>query len=233
MHTHIKPPSLFNLALEGRVFAEFGAYLLAQPWLRQLPRGDGHAVLLVPGFGTTDRSMKPLRRFLERLGYAAYGWEQGRNLGMKASVRDGLRERLKLIHAQSGGPVTLIGWSLGGVFVRELARSQPEKVRQVITLGSPINHQPDATNVDAIFRKLNPGFRHDLEAFARRSLPPPVPTTAIYSKTDGIVAWQTSRENDAPNTQNIEVFSSHFGLGVNPVVLKLIAQKLAHPTPAK
>ncbi|HUP93229.1 MAG TPA: alpha/beta fold hydrolase [Solimonas sp.] len=224
----IKPPSALLLALELRYGLELGAHLLTLPFMK-LPHGDGHPVMVIPGFGTTDASSFLLRRALKRLGYAAHGWGQGRNLGMNARAREALRARLPELHREHGRKLSLIGWSLGGVFARELARHQPEHVRRVITLGSPINHAPDATNVDALFRRKNPDFKHDLEAFRRRCTAPGVPCHAIYSRSDGIVAWQTSLENEAPHTENVEVFSSHFGLGVNPLVLRVIAERLARP----
>lgn len=226
LNADLAPPSKLLLLLEGRVFPEMGAYFLAQPWLRKLPHGDGHPVMVVPGFGTSDTHTRLLRRFLKKLGYAAHGWKLGRNLGMNAAVREGLTPRLKELHHRYQSKVTLIGWSLGGVFARELARRQPELVRAVITLGSPFNASPVANNVDAWFRRMNPGFKPDFEGFARRITPPPVPCVAIYSKSDGIVAWQCSLEDAASNTENIEVRSSHFGLGVNPRVLKVVAEKL-------
>lgn len=222
-----QPPSKWLLLLESRALAEYVSLLLSWPFLRMLPRGDGHPVMVIPGFGTTDISTRPLRRVLSKLNYAVYGWEQGRNLGMKPKTREALRANLPRLHEKHGAKVSLIGWSLGGVFVRELARHQPELIRRVITLGSPINIRPDATNVDAMFRRLNPGYTPDLAAFRRRCQAPPVPCTAVYSKTDGIVAWQTSMENPAPNTENVEVSGSHFGLGCNPRVVRIIAERLA------
>lgn len=219
-------PSKLLLLLEGRAFAELGAYWLAQPWLKKLPHGDGHPVIVLPGFGTHDWHTRPLRRFLKQLGYAAHGWKLGRNLGMNGKVKDGLGPRLQELHDRYQSKVTIIGWSLGGVFARELARRKPELVRAVITLGSPFNVSPSANNVDSMFRRANPGFKPDLEGFARRIAPPPVPCIAIYSKSDGVVAWQCSQEVEADNTENLEVFSSHFGLGVNPLVLREIAHKL-------
>ena len=225
----IKAPSWWLLLLEGRAFTEYASLQLQSAWRRELPRGDGHPVLVIPGMGGSDRSTQPMRRVLERLGYDAHGWGQGRNLGMNKRTRENLRSLLPALHKENGAKVSLIGWSLGGVFVREMARQQPEHVRRVFTLGSPINHRPDATNVDAIFRRLNPRYTPDLEAFRQRCQPPPVPCTAIYSKSDGIVAWQTSMENPAPNTENVEVSGSHFGLGHNPRVLRIIADRLAQP----
>jgi len=228
----IAPPSKLLLLLEGRAFAEFGTMMLTLPWLRKLPHGDGHPVILVPGFGTTDGSMQPMRRLLQMLGYKVYGWNQGRNLGMRKGMRERLGAHLQDVYLRHDDrKVSLIGWSLGGVFVREMARAQPELVRRVITLGSPINGHPSANNVEGLFRyanRKNPP-KLDWDGFQRRRTPPPVPCTAIYSKSDGVVAWQCSQEEPSEYTENVEVFSSHFGLGVNPQVLKVVAERLAKP----
>src|SRR3546814_10455694 len=152
---------------------------------RELPRGNGQPLFIVPGFGTTDVATAPLRRLLNGRGYASVGWVLGRNLGMRSGVRDALNAQRRAVHAASG-PVTLVGWSLGGVFVREMARHQPQCVRRVITLGSPINRDPDANNMLPLVRLANGGKRPktDLAGFARRIAPPPVPCTAIYTKRE-------------------------------------------------
>ena len=226
------PPSPLLLLLEGRAFAEYGALLLAWPLLSRLPRGDGHSVLVYPGFGASDLSTQPLRGALTRLGYDAQGWDQGRNLGMRRSLRADLDRRLEDLHRRRG-KVTLIGWSLGGVYARELARSAPERVRRVVTLGSPFNHHPRANNADRLYRWINGGNDAiDWEGFARRRVPPPVPCTAIYSKSDGIVHWRCAMEDAAPNTENVEVPGSHMGLGANVHVLRAIAERLARPLAA-
>ena len=172
-----------------------------------------------------------LRRALRRLGYAAYGWGLGTNLGMRPTVRNALTHRLQKLHAEHQAPVSLIGWSLGGVFAREMARHQPQLVRRVFTLGSPIGGRPDANNMLALFRIANRGkpVNLDWEGFKKRCTPPPVPVTAIYSKTDGIVAWQCCLETAAAHTECAEVRGSHFGLVVNRQVLRVIAQRLATP----
>jgi pimeloyl-ACP methyl ester carboxylesterase len=228
---HIAPPSKWLLLAEGRAWAEFAAFLVATPFLRRLPRGDGQPVLIVPGFGASDFSTLPLRRLLRRLGYIAHGWELGRNLGMNSLRKHALSRSLESLHEHHGQTVSLIGWSLGGVFVREMARHAPQHVRQVITLGSPINGHPQANNVDALFRQANRSkpVNLDWDAFQRRRVPPPVPCTAIYSKSDGIVAWRCSQEEPSPHTESIGVPSSHFGLAVNPLVVAIIADRLAQP----
>ncbi len=223
------PPSPLLLMLEGRAFAEYGALLLSWPLLHRLPRGDGHSVLVLPGFGGSDLSTRPLRRALARLGYDVHGWGQGRNLGMRRTVRAALEQRFEELY-RARGKLTLIGWSLGGIYAREMARGAPERVRRVITLGSPFNHHPRANNADRLYRWVNGGGEEiDWEGFERRRVPPPVPCTAIYSKSDGIVDWRCAMEDPAPNTENVEVRGSHTGLGVNVQVLRVIAERLARP----
>lgn len=226
------PPSPLLLMLEGRALAEYGALLLSWPLLNVLPRGDGHAVWVLPGFGASDLSTQPLRRALARLGYNVQAWELGRNLGMDRALRRAMDARFERLHREHGR-LSLVGWSLGGVYARELARSAPGRVRRVITLGSPINHHPRANNADRLYRWLNGGDTGvDWEGFHRRRVPPPVPCTAIYSKSDGIVAWRSAMEDEAPNTENVEVGGSHLGLGVNVLALRAIAARLARPDDA-
>jgi pimeloyl-ACP methyl ester carboxylesterase len=206
----IAPPSLLLLMLEGRAFGEYASLLLSRPFMGSLPRGDGHPVLVIPGFGGSDAGTRPLRKVLRRLGYDVHGWGQGRNLGMRTQIRERLRLRLHEVNESHQRKVSLIGWSLGGVFVREIARHAPERVRRVITLGSPINGHPQSNNVDALYRWFNGKTQKvDWEGFQRRREPPSVPCTAIYSKTDGVVAWRCCLEEEAPNTENVEVQASH------------------------
>ena len=225
----IQAPPLHLLALEARVLAEMPWFVLRSLSIRGMPRGDGHPVMVVPGFGAGDLATLPLRSALRRLGYATYGWDLGTNLGMRPSVKNALTQRLQKLGSEHQSPVSLIGWSLGGVFVREMARHQPQLVRRVFTLGSPINGRPDANNMQTLFRLANRGkpVNLDWEGFRKRCTPPPVPCTAIYSKTDGIVAWQCAMEAAAANTECAEVRGSHFGLVVNRQVLRVIAERLA------
>jgi pimeloyl-ACP methyl ester carboxylesterase len=227
----IRAPSARLLLLEARAARELAlAPLRLRGLHRSLPPGNGHAVLVVPGFGAGDAATRPLRRVLNALGYAAQGWDQGVNLGMRPAIKDALNARLAQLHERHG-PVSLIGWSLGGVFVRELARHQPQRVRRLFTLGSPINLRPDANNMMALFRLMNAGrpVRLDLEGFRRRITPPPVPCTAIYTREDGIVAWPCCLEPEAEHTENVEVRGTHMGLPYNPAVIRAIAERLAGP----
>mgnify|MGYP002780420145 CR=1 FL=1 len=229
-----RPSKLLALSELPRALGELSSLPWFGPLLMSAPRGDGHPVLVLPGFVTTDISTRILRRYLELLGYRAYAWELGRNLGPKAIGRQGekLVDRLDAIFAETGEKVSVIGWSLGGVMARQLSRRRPDKVRQVISLGSPFTGDPRATNVLRAYEALT-GQRlsdADTQAQLRESREkPPVPSTAIFTKADGIVAWQNCREPADRTTDNIEVYGSHCGLGVNAAVLYAIADRLAQP----
>ncbi|WP_240047683.1 alpha/beta fold hydrolase [Sphingomonas panacisoli] len=190
--------------------------------------------MVIPGFTAGDGSTTLLRHFLGQLGYDARGWKLGQNLGPRATGRAGekLLSRLKAIAAEAKGPVSLVGWSLGGVMARQLARQAPEIVRQVITLGSPFTGNPRASSVWRLYQALS-GQRLSDRATARQlresRLAPPVPSTAIYTRDDGVVAWQNCVEPVGAATDNIEVRGSHCGLGANPAVLYAVADRLAQP----
>lgn len=223
-----RPPGALRLLLETRAPLEFAASLAARPWLARLPRGDGHPVLVLPGFGASDRSTEPLRRFLGERGHAAYGWELGTNRGASRELLDACGERLRSIAARHAGDrVSLVGWSLGGVYARELAKAHPAQVRCVITLGSPFAGDPRSTSVARVYEAVTGrALRDDPERRARLRQAPPVPTTSIYSRSDGVVPWRSSLNEDLPHTENIEVGSSHLGMGVHPWVLFVIADRL-------
>ncbi len=223
----IAAPSALLLALEGRAPWEFAASIAAAPLLRRLPRGDGHRVLVLPGLAANDLTTLPMRAFLKDRGYAALPWELGLNLGPRAGVLDALRARVRELHRLDGRKVSLLGWSLGGVYARELAKEMPELVRCVITLGSPFAGPPQATNAWWLFERVSGHPEPDADMQAALRVAPPVPTTSIYSRTDGIVAWQCSLNPAGPLAENIEVHASHIGLGLNPLAMVAIADRLA------
>jgi pimeloyl-ACP methyl ester carboxylesterase len=225
----MKPPSLLLLALEARGFLELGAFFAAYPLLLRAPPGDGHPVLVIPGLAASDLSTRPLRGLLRDLGYAAHGWKLGPNRGPRSGVEARVEQRLDELFHRHGRKVSLIGWSLGGVYARELARRRPEHVRQVITLGSPFASEPRASNAWRLYEGLSGQTADDWPERVRMKTPPPVPSTAIYSRTDGVVAWQGCREQAGAASENIEVEGSHCGLGHNPAVLHAIADRLALP----
>jgi pimeloyl-ACP methyl ester carboxylesterase len=222
----IRRPGLGLLLLEGRAVLELAALLVAYPLLRRAPRGDGHPVLVLPGFMASDFSTRLLRSFLRDRGYAAHGWKLGRNTGPTPETVAGLVQRLHELRRRHDRRVSLIGWSLGGVYARELARAFPSDVRQVITLATPFQDL-EATNVPRFLlarRRPHP----DEAAFRKRlRLPLQVPMTAIYSRTDGVAAWRSCVAEPGPQSESIEVQSSHFGIGHHPVVLLTVADRLA------
>ena len=226
----IAPPGWLQMMLEARAPFEFGALLAALPWLPFVPRGDGHAVLVFPGMIGTDLSTGPLRLVLRALGYDAHGWNQGRNLGPRPKVLAASLARIRELSRQHGRSVSLIGQSLGGIYARELAKQAPNNVRLVITLGTPFTGRPEPSNVSRLFEALNGREHLEPAVRAARREPPPVPTTSIYSRTDGIVPWRCSIEPSGPQVESIDVpAASHAGMAVNPMVLEIIAQRLAQP----
>ena len=225
----LRPPSWLLRLAEPRALFEFNSSLLLSPLLMQAPRGDGHPVLALPGFLASDLSMAPMRRYLKELGYDAHAWNMGRNLGGVYSKRRALRELLTGIYENTGRKVSIVGWSLGGVYARDLALQLPDMVRSVITLGSPFANDIRATNATRLYELVSgegvddvPGLR---EAIAGDL---PVPATSIYSRTDGIVNWRTSLLRPSATAENIEVhLASHIGFGVNPAALWAVADRLA------
>ena len=224
-----RPPSKILQLLELRAISEFGASLALLPLLRTAPRGDGHPVLVLPGLIASDISTKPLRAYLTDRGYDVHGWGLGRNLGLRPGLEAKMEARLRDIHRQSGRKVSIVGWSLGGVFAREIASAAPEAVRTVITLGSPIHGDPRSTNAWRVYELASGQSVDDPQLRSPRRAAPPVPTTSIYSRSDGVVAWQCSVEPTTDSTESIEVIGSHCGLGVNASVLYAIADRLVQP----
>ncbi len=203
---------LLMLSEPLRFAGEVATLPLAGPLLSLTPRGDGRAVLVLPGLGASDRSTAVLRGYLDLLGYRAYGWGLGSNRGLRM-LSDALERRLLELAETSGRAVSLVGWSYGGVLARALAHRNPDSVRDVITLASPIN------------RVGRSGGR----SFNVIEAPPPVPCTAIFSRTDGVVPPAVAADASYPNTENIEVHASHLGMGFNATVLYAIGDRLAAP----
>jgi pimeloyl-ACP methyl ester carboxylesterase len=233
----LKPPSRLFWLAEYRSIGELGLSLLFAPLLLSARRGDGHPVLTLPGLLASDVSTNLMRDYLRRLGYDTHAWELGRNLGGIYRMRSALHERVRGIREKTGRKVTLVGWSLGGVYARLLAQDAPGLIRSVITLGSPFSRSPDASNVHRFYELLT-GEGPSAEERAARTLFPhefdriaddlQMPSTSIFSKLDGIVDWRASVLRPNERTENIEVIgASHIGLGVNPAVLWAIADRLA------
>jgi hypothetical protein len=225
----LRPPSRTLMFLEGRALPELGAFLGALPLLGLAPHGDGHPVLVLPGLVASDVSTRPLRTFLKTRGYAVSGWRQGRNLGLRPGVQHAMVDLVHELNDTHGRKVSLVGWSLGGLYARQLAKMMPKQVRQVITLGSPFASNPKATNAWRVYEMAS-GRRaedEDPRFGGTLSSAPPVPTTAIFSRTDGICAWQGCREQSSHMAESIEVESSHCGMGHHPAAVYAVAERLA------
>lgn len=210
-----------------RVVTEIALLGASRSILRDCPRGDGHSVIVIPGFLGSDRYNKALCNYLNWLGYNVGGWELGVNLGPRDEIIEGLERRLLTTYQESGRKVTLIGHSLGGVYAREMARQHPDAVRHVISLGSPIAERGDSHKLSSrLFRRLNGPV--DFERHSELQAAPPVPTTAVYSRTDGVVHWQNAiQRNGHVRCENVEVYGSHCGLTVNTSVWRLLADRLS------
>jgi pimeloyl-ACP methyl ester carboxylesterase len=229
--TRLRAPSRLTRMLEQRVPLEVGAMLAAAPLLSLDGRGDHSPVLVMPGFTATDASTAVLRAHIRAWGYWAHGWRAGSNLGPTQRTLATIRERLAAVHARHGQRVSLIGQSAGGTFARYLAREMPDMVRQVITLGSPIQIvSGDGSSVSALSRRLEHRFDpefHRLADHQRGILP--VPATSIYTRTDGVVRWQMCLDVVDERHENVEVFATHSGLAVNPASLHVVADRLRQP----
>jgi pimeloyl-ACP methyl ester carboxylesterase len=215
--------------LELRAPLEAALTIALLPLWPTAPRGDGHAVLVLPGLTAGDASTALMRAFLDTRGWATHGWGQGPNLGFRAGVMQRLREQLRTLAQTSGRRVSLVGWSLGGIMARELAKQRPDDVRCVVTLGSPFTDHPRRTPT---WRWTDRASGHHVghdDLFGPLREAPPVPTTSIYSRSDSVVAWQHSVERPGPQAESIEVEASHLGLGLNPLVLWAVADRLAQP----
>lgn len=230
-----KPERRWLFLEPSRTLAELAIWPVTQQLLQRAPFGDGHPVMVLPGFMAGDSSTGMIRRFLTSRGYETREWELGRNLGPSSIGREGelLARRLEDIYRDHGKQkVSLVGWSLGGVLAREVAKQLPDMVRQVVTLGSPFAGVPEASHAWPLF-KLMSGNETKTKDFtdlvAQIAVAPPVPTTSIYTKTDGIVHWSSSINSKEPHTDNIEVRTAHCALGFNAPTLFAVADRLAQP----
>jgi pimeloyl-ACP methyl ester carboxylesterase len=223
-------PSLRLLAVEPlRALIEFAGMQLMDS--ADLPQGDGHPVVIFPGLATDFRATRPLATFCERLGYATYDWGRGLNTGPQGRLDawiDDLTRHVEALTAHHHDAVSLVGWSLGGLYAREVAKRMGKRVRQVITLGTPLSASTDPTNAAWLYRLLNGESAEVSEAIAAgMRAAPRAPTTAIFSRSDGVVAWQACiQHGNEDHTENIEVDSSHCGLAWNAEVMAILADRL-------
>ncbi len=231
-----RPPAWLYLTEPTRGLAGLAALPLAAGWLASAPRGDGHGILVLPGLLASDTSTALLRRYVSMLGYRVHGWQLGRNLGPTDRVLAELPRAVADLARKTGGSVSIIGWSLGGIYARELAREQPDLARQVITLGSPFQlTDPRQSRADGSYRRRSHlhAAEHLIPTREQVAHPIEVPSTAVYSRQDGIVSWQTCIEPETGLHENVEVRCGHLGFGVDPATLWVIADRLAAPAAAR
>ena len=203
-----------------------------------VPAGDGHPVFVLPGFLASDRSTLVLRETIRAHGYRASGWRLGPNLGPSDALVGGMLSGLEKLHRQDGRRVSIIGWSLGGIYARWLARSRPNLVRQVITLASPFRmHDGDRGAAGVVWEEAEMLHDSDVELVSvPESVQSPlrVPATSIYTRTDAVVRWRLCLDDTGPaaanpRTENIEVYGTHVGIGFSPAVLFAVLDRLAQP----
>ena len=224
----IQAPSSIGLLAEARGLLEFPNLLMQSPKLARQERGRGQRVLVLPGYGTGDTSTAVLRAYIRFLGYQPQGWGLGQNHGDVPELLPRVARRLGQLAREEGGPIGLIGWSLGGYLAREVAREQPEDVQHVITLGSPVIGGPKYTAAAGAYRRRGVDLDAiELEVAARNRKPLETPVTAVYSRNDGVVAWRACIDHQSPSVEHVEVGTTHLGLGFSPEVFRIIAKRLA------
>ena len=226
------PPAVLALLEAPRALAEYASFTALTRPLSVGRAGHSRPVLVLPGLLADDRSTRPLRRLLNRAGYAAYGWRLGTNVGPTRRIISGMEAVLDEITERHGEPASVIGWSLGGMLGHDVAGRRPEAVDRLITLGSPLYIADPSQSRGSPF--YNEYAAAHLPDYSRDSWRPPgaisVPATSIFSKTDGVVRWHTCLHPPEPLRENIEVRSSHCGLGFHPAAAYAILDRLAVPT---
>jgi len=196
--------------------------------LSKKPAPEPRTVLLVPGFGATERSMALIGRHLERVGHRVHDWGLGRNHGKVPALLEALEKRVEELAARAGEPIVAVGWSLGGYLARESARDRPDRFRKVITLGSPVIGGPKFTVTARWYRER--GFDVDqIERIVaeRFATPLQVPVVAVYSKRDGVVAWEACIDRWSPDVRHVEISATHVGLGISPRAISVVADEVA------
>lgn len=239
-HTHTGRPSRAHSVLEWRALVELAMLPAALPILANAPRGDGHPVLLLPGFMGSELSLIGLQGFLRNRGYAVETWGLGRNVGFHAKHTKALEQKIRYLHHRTGRKVSLVGWSLGGVFALFGAHQVPECVRSVVTLGSPVTVDPAGSASPPLVKAMYRLIAHPMGTTAHALQPRaktlrqaknlPMPLSCLYSVGDGVVPPQEATiEGHPARHENIRVPGSHIGLGFNAVVLWIVADRLAQP----
>ncbi len=227
--SRFEAPSLSLLVTEPwRAVLDFASGRFGQP---EAVAGDGHPVVVYPGLGAGPITTRVLRKHLEACQFSVHDWEAGVNKGPDGPFDawlDGLAGKVRSLHQATGRQVSLVGWSLGGVYAREISRLAPHAVRQVVTLGTPFASMGGASHAGTLFRLLGGDTSHltpELELRLRQ--PPPVPSTSVYSRTDGLVSWRGCLQEQGPKAENVAVQASHLGMATHPEVLRVVADRLA------
>jgi esterase/lipase len=222
-------PSLLSNLREFGTPLEFLKFPFKTPDLLTAPRGDGRKIVLLPGFTLPEMALLPLATYLKYLGYDASTWGLGINGGDVDDLTERFSARVTKMVETSSQPVTLIGWSLGGVIARETARLNSEAVREIITMGTPLIGGPKYTAVGQLYA-LREGLDLDefeLEVHDRNAVGLSQPLTVIFSKSDGVVGWKAAQDVYNPQARHVEVRSTHMALGANAKVWRIIADTLA------
>lgn len=225
------PSRALTLLEVPRVLGELTASKVIDLVAPRRPSGEGEPVLVIPGFQSTDGMTGRLRGHLKRHGFRVHGWGLGANLGLTDELVDGLIERFESLRDRYDEPISIVGWSFGGVLARWLAHTYPDDVRQIICLGSPWRADGERTRATAMFERSR--RKHGISDRARPMVdlmrgPIPVPCTAVWSRTDGIVPSHgcVVEVSDHPPAENIVVPSSHVGMVANPLVLDVVVDRL-------
>ncbi len=230
----LSAPTRLDTLREAAVAVDFARLLTRFPEIARYPRGNGEPVMVLPGFSQGDRSTWFLRAVLRRLGYRVRGWGLGANTGDVPKLMPGVTAEVTRAAREGSGPLRLVGWSLGGYLAREAARDVPEHVDRVVTLGSPVIGGPKYTATAPIYRAAGTDFAEIEAAIEEREQTPiRVPVTAVYSRSDGIVAWGACIDRRNPRVDHVEVRSTHIGLGFSPEALRVVADSLAAPSDSR
>lgn len=228
-HSEFEAPSLSLLLAEARVIGDWARGARENGRIARTHDGAGHKVVILPGFMVSEPRMELFRHTLDRAGYRAFGWGLGRNLGVTADMIDRLDARLDEIDREEDGPVSLVGWSLGGLIAREYAKHAPHRVARVITMGSPFSGNPRANNAWRLYEWVT---RHAVDAppiAVRLAEKPPVPTYALWSHRDGIVSPASARGLPGEADHSVEVDCSHLAFACAPEAITAVLGILARP----
>lgn len=221
------PPARSRLAGEIGAILEPARLALNAPRLAKGPRGNGRRAVLIPGWRAPEASMVPIGGYLRRLGHRPAPWGLGTNDADVEETRDRMVDRVPELVERNGGPINLVGWSLGGVIAREIARTLPESIHRVITYGTPVlggpTHTVGAANAGAAECARITALQEHLDA----TDPISVPITALFTRHDGAVDWRACIDRSSLDVTMLEVRSTHVGLGIDPDVWVAVAEALA------